>query len=80
MIKFSSAYLSKSLRVTSKRDRAVEPTDSEKAAAATGDTRLKLGDSADSPVTVRGGKFVFDTANEDMVTGLLTCPLPAVPM
>jgi AraC-like DNA-binding protein len=32
---------------------------------------MKLGEGTDSPVTLHGGRFVFDTANEDLLTGLL---------
>jgi AraC-like DNA-binding protein len=31
----------------------------------------KLGFGSDNPVTVRGGRFVFDSANEDLLTGLI---------
>jgi AraC-like DNA-binding protein len=49
----------------------MEPEDSETLVAATRTTALKLGEGTDSPVTMRGGRFVFDTANEDLLTGLL---------
>jgi AraC-like DNA-binding protein len=52
-------------------DPSVEPEDSETAVALTKDTGLKLGEGTDSPVTLRGGRFVFDTANDDLLTGLL---------
>ena len=52
-------------------DPAMEPIDSETAVELTKDTGLKLGEGTDSPVTLRGGRFVFDTANEDLLTGLL---------
>jgi len=52
-------------------DQSVEPVDSEKAVAATGNTKLKLGEGTGSPVTIHGGRFVFDTTNEDLLTGLL---------
>ena len=52
-------------------DPAMEPVDSETAVALTQDTGLKLGEGTSSPVTLRGGRFVFDTANEDLLTGLL---------
>ena len=32
---------------------------------------MKLGAGMDSPVTLHGGRFVFDTANEDLLTGML---------
>ena len=52
-------------------DPSVEPEDGETTAAIAQDTGLKLGEGTDSPVTLRGGKFVFDTANENLLTGLL---------
>ena len=52
-------------------DPALEPEDSEAVVAATKDTRLKLGAGTDCPVILHGGRFVFDTANEDLLTGLL---------
>jgi AraC-like DNA-binding protein len=52
-------------------DPSVEPEDSEAAVAITKDTGLRLGEGRDSPVTLRGGRFVFDTANENLLTGLL---------
>lgn len=33
--------------------------------------RLTLGEGMDSEVTLHGGRFVFNTANEDLLTGLL---------
>jgi len=52
-------------------DLSVEPQDSERVVVAAGDTGLKLGAGTDSPVILRGGRFVFDTANENLLTGLL---------
>jgi AraC-like DNA-binding protein len=52
-------------------DPTMEPVDSETAVALTKDSGLKLGEGTNSPVTLRGGRFVFDTANEDLLTGLL---------
>ena len=52
-------------------DPCVEPEDSEAIVAATGDTRMKLGDGAANPVALCGGRFVFDMANEELLTGLL---------
>jgi AraC-like DNA-binding protein len=49
----------------------MEPEDSETAVAITQQTGLKLGEGTESPAIVRGGRFVFDTANEDLLTGLL---------
>jgi hypothetical protein len=39
--------------------------------AATGTTAMKLGEGMNSPVSLRGGRFVFDTANEQLLTGML---------
>jgi len=47
------------------------PVDSETAVAKTGNPRLRLGEGIESPVTVRAGRFVFDTANEDLLAGML---------
>ena len=52
-------------------DPAVRPVDIEAAVAGTAKTWLQLGQSEGSRVTLRAGKFVFDSANEDMLTGLL---------
>ena len=52
-------------------DPAVPALDSEVVAAATNSPTFRFGDGEDSPVTLRAGRFVFDTANEDMLTGLL---------
>jgi AraC-like DNA-binding protein len=52
-------------------DPSIEPEDSDTAVAATNNTKLKLGEGTGSPVTIHGGRFVFDTANEDLLTGLL---------
>jgi AraC-like DNA-binding protein len=50
---------------------SVDPVDSETAVAATKDKRLKLGTGKERPVTLHAGKFVFDTANEDLLMGML---------
>ena len=52
-------------------DPSVEPEDSETAAALTESAGLHVGEGTDSPVSLRGGRFVFDTANEGLLTGLL---------
>jgi AraC-like DNA-binding protein len=52
-------------------DPSMEPTDSDTAVAVAKDPKLKLGEGADLPVTLHGGRFVFDTANEDLLSGLL---------
>ncbi len=52
-------------------DPSLEPEDSERLIAARKDTRLKLGQGTRSTVVLRGGRFVFDTANEELLTGLL---------
>ena len=52
-------------------DLTVEPEDSEEIVAATGHTRMNLGDETGAPVILRGGRFVFGMANEEMLLGLL---------
>ncbi len=52
-------------------DPTVEPVDSETLVAMTKSSRLSLGEGRESPVTLHGGRFVFDTANENLLTGLL---------
>jgi len=52
-------------------DPSIAPVDSEAAVAAAKDHRLILGGGADRPVTLHAGKFVFDTANADLLNPLL---------
>jgi AraC-like DNA-binding protein len=52
-------------------DPATEPKDSEELVAAAQSVSLQLGEGAESPVTLRGGRFVFDTANESLLWDLL---------
>ena len=52
-------------------DPTVEPEDSEALVAAANSVSLQLGESTESPVTLRGGRFVFDTANEGLLWELL---------
>lgn len=52
-------------------DPSLVPEDSDAAVAAAKDPKLKLGQGTDCPVTLHGGRFVFDTANENLLTGLL---------
>ena len=52
-------------------DPAVPPVDSEKAAASPGVRRLELGDGEGSQVILRAGRFLFDSANEDMLMDML---------
>jgi AraC-like DNA-binding protein len=52
-------------------DPSVEPAESEAVVASTGSTEMKFGEGRNSPVSLRGGRFVFDTANEQLLTGLL---------
>src|SRR3984957_12967186 len=56
-------------------DLTVEPKESEELVAAAKSVSLQLGEGTESPVTLRGGRFVFDTANE----GLLWELLPSLP-
>ena len=50
-------------------DPSIEPVDSETIVSAT--RGLTLGEGVDAPVTLHGGRFVFETANEDLLAGLL---------
>jgi len=52
-------------------DPTMEPEDSEELVAAAKSVSLQLGEGAESPVTLRGGRFVFDTANESLLWELL---------
>ncbi|GLR55833.1 AraC family transcriptional regulator [Rhizobium indigoferae] len=56
----------------------VEPLDSVAAVAAKREGRLKLGSGQETPISLHMGKFLFSTANEDLVTGLLP-PLVQIP-
>jgi AraC-like DNA-binding protein len=51
-------------------DLAMEPVAVETIAGSS-DLRLKVGTGTDSPLTLHAGGFLFDTANEDLLTGLL---------
>lgn len=50
---------------------SIEPIDSETAVVRTRKTKLRVGSGTKSPVTLRGGRFVFDTASESLLTDLL---------
>ncbi|MGI4757912.1 MAG: AraC family transcriptional regulator [Janthinobacterium lividum] len=52
-------------------DPTLEPENSEDIVAAIGHTGMKLGEGTASPAVLRGGRFVFDTANERLLTELL---------
>ncbi len=52
-------------------DAAIDPVDSEAAVTAAKGKRLRLGTGSDRAVTLHAGKFAFDSANEDLLTGLL---------
>jgi AraC-like DNA-binding protein len=52
-------------------DPEVEPQDSEDLVAAAKSVSLTLGQGTGSPVILRGGKFVFDTANQHLLWELL---------
>lgn len=65
-----------SFTLTSNRD--VEPLDSVAAVAAKQPGRLKLGFGQERPVSLHMGKFLFSTANEDLLTGLLP-PIVQIP-
>lgn len=45
--------------------------DSEAMVATTGKTLLRMGAGSEAPVVLRGGRFVFDTANEGLLTWLM---------
>lgn len=52
-------------------DPSMEPLDSEDLVSKAKSNRLVLGSGTDRPVTLHAGKFLFDTANEDLLSGLL---------
>ncbi|MCB8878579.1 helix-turn-helix transcriptional regulator, partial [Acidisoma silvae] len=52
-------------------DPSVDPVDSEQAVAAARNVRLTLGGGGDRRVILHAGKFIFDTANEDLLANLL---------
>jgi AraC-like DNA-binding protein len=52
-------------------DRQVKPVDSETLVATTRSTTMRVGLGKTEPVTIRGGRFVFDTANEELLVDLL---------
>ncbi|TWB46357.1 AraC-like DNA-binding protein [Rhizobium sp. ERR 922] len=55
-----------------------EPLDSVAAVAAKRKGRLKLGSGQERPISLQMGKFLFSTANEDLVAGLLP-PIVHIP-
>jgi AraC-like DNA-binding protein len=52
-------------------DPTMEPADSEDLVAAAKSVSLQLGAGSERPVTLRGGRFVFDTANESLLWEML---------
>jgi len=52
-------------------DARAVPQDSEAMVAATGKTLLSVGAGSKASVILRGGRFVFNTANEDLLAGLM---------
>jgi len=52
-------------------DSQVVPQDSERMVSTAGKTLLSLGAGSEAPVILRGGRFVFDTANENLLAGLM---------
>ena len=52
-------------------DAAIEPTDSETVTAATNDPRIRIGSGGGPISTLHAGKFVFDSANEELLVELL---------
>ncbi|NDL66064.1 helix-turn-helix domain-containing protein [Enterobacteriales bacterium SAP-6] len=66
------AFVCTSTAFTLAFDPSAEPVDSDQIIAATGLLRMSLGDDgAGKPAIVRGGRFVFDTANEALPMGML---------
>jgi len=52
-------------------DPSLEPEDSESLVAATNDPVLRVGRGLGPAAILRGGRFAFDTTNEQLLTGLL---------
>ncbi len=52
-------------------DTQVEPIDSENLVATSRSTTMRVGVGETDPVIIRGGRFVFDTANEELLVQLL---------
>ena len=52
-------------------DQQVKPVDSETLVATTRSTSMRVGLGKTDPVTIRGGRFVFETANEELLMQLL---------
>jgi hypothetical protein len=52
-------------------DPTMEPEDSEDLVAAAKSASLRLGEGTRTPVTLRGGRFVSNTANESLLWELL---------
>ncbi len=52
-------------------DLTVQPEDSETLVASTGKVNMHLGSGTEAPTRLRGGRFVFDSANEDLLSSLL---------
>jgi AraC-like DNA-binding protein len=52
-------------------DDATEPVDSERLVASSRSTEMHLGGGEGEPVVIRGGRFVFETVNEDLLMDLL---------
>jgi len=66
------AFVRTSTPFTLASNAGAEPVDSDEIIAATGRLRMRLGnDEAGKAAVVRGGRFVFDTANEALLMGLL---------
>ena len=52
-------------------DRQVEPLDSETLVTTTRSTTMRVGVGKTNPVTIHGGRFVFNTANEELLFQLI---------
>lgn len=59
-------------------NKEVEPLDSVAAVAVKHEGRLKLGSGQEIPISLHMGKFLFSSANEDLLTGLLP-PIVHIP-
>ncbi len=66
------AFVRTSTPFTLASDPCAEPVDSEVIIAATGLSRMDVGDGGvGKPAVIRGGRFVFDTANEALLLDML---------
>lgn len=78
MEKGDFVLLRTALPFTLASDKYVEPLDSVAVVAAKHEGRLKLGCGQERRISLHMGKFLFSTANEDLLTGLLP-PIVQIP-